>query len=381
MTEDISNEPQHSPEILTEQDDPSTPLRHQPEQKAPEPTPEPSAPKSVSDSIKAALEKVTKEDAEPEKVDAKEKPAPKVDAEPKEVVAEKPDEAGAEDDKKPAQSEGRVDRIPSRLLPKEREVWANVPNAVKAAWDRMEREYAESTQKYEPAAKFYEELKQYDDMAKSANTTVKVALDRYVTMDKQLAANFGHGMTQIAQAHGKNPVEAVAQFMRAAGVLPQQLGAYLQGNPAPQQQAQPQSQPRPDPVAQAALQEVQQLKQMLIQQQHDASIGKVEADIVGPFFAENPGAQELQDDIVFFLKSGKIPNSLSPVEKLEAAFDMAVRINPTSVKAQENLAEPAVKAPNGVKSISGAPGKSSTSSGKPKIMSVRESIAAAMRTA
>lgn len=373
-----------APEVLTDQDNSATPLRHTPEQKPPEVAAEPAAPKSASEAIKAAMAKV---EAEGDKGEVEEKPEPKAkpeekaEAEAPEVVAEKPDEAGEKETAKAAQSEGKADRIPSRLLPKEREVWANVPNAVKAAWERMEAEHNSAAEKYEASAKFHEELREYDEMAKKADTTIKTALDRYVAMDKRIAANFGEGVAEIARAFNKNPVEAVAQFMRASGVLPQQLGAYLQGKPAqPTQPQAPQAQRAPDPAAQQALQKVAQLEQMLQQQQEAAKVAEAERTIES-VKANMPRFNELQEDIVFFLKSGRIPDSLSQSERLEAAYDMAERINPSPIVASPSLAEPAATPQSGAKSISGAPGKTSTSSGKPKIMSVRDSIAAAMRSA
>lgn len=304
-------------------------------------------------------EKAT-EEPEAEKAEEPTKEDAGSDAKPKEVVAEKEgdDEAGEKEAAKAAQSEGKADKIPSRLLPKEREVWANVPNAVKAAWERMEREYGEANESSREAVEFHEGLKQYAEMAKGANTTVKDALDRYVSMDKAIAANFGQGMAQIAQAHGKNPTEAVAQFMRAAGVSPQQLGAYLQGTPAPQQQqAQRPQQSQPDTVAQQAMQRVQQLEAQLAKQQETQRMTQVENDIITPFANSHPRFAELQDDVAMFLNSGRIPTSLSPVERLEVAYDMAERINPTPVTTQPNLAEPAGKPASdaGKKSVRGAP--------------------------
>jgi hypothetical protein len=280
-----------------------------------------------------------------------------------EEVGTKPPDAGEKEAAKAAQSEGKADRIPSRLLPKEREVWANVPNAVKAAWERMEREHNEASQKYEPAVKFHEELREFDQMARSANTTVKDALSRYVEFDKTLAQDFGRGMAQIIQAHGKNPVEAVAQMMRAAGVLPAQLGAYLQGQPAQQARTQQQPQATADPAAQRALREIQELKQQMASQQQEQSIRQVEVDIITPHAAKFPRFAELQEPIAKLLNSGIIPSSLSQVERLEVAQDMAERLNPSPIPTRPGFAEPAgnIASDAGKKSVRGAPstGKSS----------------------
>lgn len=398
MENDISTDniaPQ--PEVLHDSGEGSaTPLQH----KNPTKEAAPEAPvqaKSASEAIKAAMAKVAAEpedggDDEVKAVKAEEKkpePEPeKVTEKAEEVPADKKaeDKAGEDEAAKAAQSEGKADRVPSRLLPKAREVWWNTPGPVRAEFDRMEREASEASAKAQESVQFHESLRQYADMAKAAGTSVSDALGRYVEVDKMLANDFGRGMAHIAQSHGKNPVEAVAQFMRSAGVLPQQLGAYLQGQPAQPQQQQQQQRPQTvsgDPVAHQAMQRIQQLESQLQQQQEEAKFSKLETEIIAPFKAENHRYDELAEDIAFFLKSGKIPTSLSPVERLAAAYDMAERINPAPIMAQGNLAEPAdnVASLAAKKSISGAPGKSSTSSGKPKIMSIRESLAAAMRTA
>src|SRR5690606_15514000 len=107
-------------------------------------------------------------------------------------------------------------KAPARLLPSERDVWVSTPRAIQAAWERMETEHAAASEQYKAASEFHESLRQYDDMAKQAGTSVKDALSRYVEFDKAVAQDFGRGVTQIIQANGKNPVEAVAQIMRAA---------------------------------------------------------------------------------------------------------------------------------------------------------------------
>lgn len=320
-------------------------------------------------------EKVEKEPepAKPEKAEKVEAKAPVAEKKPtaeteaavkeadeegeaKEVEAEKPDNAAAKESGG-VSSEGKP-RIPSRLLPREREVWMNTPNPVKSAFERMEREFEQISAEHTEAKQFRESLREYDNMARAANTSIKDALDRYVAVDKLLAQDFGRGIAQIAQSHGKNPVEAVAQFMRAAGVMPQQLGAYLQGQPVQQQpQQQAQQRPQVDPVAHRAIQEVEALKAQLAEQQRQAEIDRTEREMVEPFRQSHPRFSELEQDIVFFLKSDKIPLSLSPVERLEAAYDMAERINPAPIMPQGSLAEPAGNHASdaGKKSVRGAP--------------------------
>jgi hypothetical protein len=89
--------------------------------------------------------------------------------------------------------------------------------------------------------------------------------------------------------------------------------------------------------------------------------------VIEPFRAANPRYDELQDDIALFLQSGRIPASLSPSDRLAAAYDMAVRINPAShgdsADASQTDPEPARRADDTFsagKSIKSAPGAVST---------------------
>lgn len=323
---------------------------------------------SIDDALEKAMAKA-KGDPEPkakDEADTKEdKPKAQRAPDGKFAPAESAEgKAGEAEAAARVQSEGKQINAPARLLPSERDVWVNTPRAVQGAFERIEREIAEATEKHREATEFHEGLKQYAEMAKGANTTVKDALDRYVSMDKAIAANFGQGMAQIAQAHGKNPVEAVAQFMRAAGVLPQQLGAYLQGQPATQQ-AQP-KQAQADPVAQQALQRIQQLEAQLSKQaeQQAESQRIAEADrLIESAMAEMPRFAELQEPIAKLLQSGMIDGSLSPDVKLREAYFMADRLNPALYGAPDNTADPdndgKVTTLPRKKQISGSPSASS----------------------
>lgn len=386
-----------APEVLTDQDNGATPLRHQPEQKAPEPPP------SASDAIKAAMAKVEADSKEPEPEKAEN--SQKAEKEPneetkaalkeaedkrkvKEVAPAEADKAGESEAEKASQSEGKHVKAPSRLLPSERDVWVNTPRAVQGAFERIEREFEEASVKHKEATEFHESLRQYSDMAKGANTTVKDALDRYVNADKLLAQDFGKGLAHIAQSHGKNPVEAVAQFMRAAGVQPQQLGAYLNGQPA-QQPQQPARQA--DPVAQAALQRVQQLEQVIQQQQQAQQLEQERRETESAYvsfikpYEDQYGEQweEMRPWVAKYYQSDIIDPSLSPDIRLrESVYEAERKIAPLyKATAADADLDDKPPAPVGKKSISGSPGKSSTSSGKPKIIPIRDAIAAAMRNA
>lgn len=393
MTDQISSTPAPAQEVLS--DNAATAPRdlpHQAPPKTPEelaaeakPEPKPEKTETARDSIKKAMDKVLKDEPvkpEPkEKPEAKaEKPAP-AEAKPDAEAPPAPKQEAGQDDGGDAPSEGeKAVKYPARLLPKAREVWANTPRVVQAEFERMEVEHAAEIESHREAKAFADEVQEYREMAKQAGTTVKSALDRYVAFDRQISQDFGKGIAAIAKDQGRQPQEVITGILRAYGVTPQQFAQAVMKNPqafaaAPQQpQAQP-AQTRPDPTAQAAMREVQTLKQQLQVQQ-------LEASVVAPFAANHPRFAELEQDIAFFLQSGKVPTSLSLQERLEVAYDMAERINPSPVTTPAAPASPDREAPArpaANKSISGAPGNGPQVKGKPKVMSIKEAIAAASR--
>ena len=140
---------------------------------------------------------------------------------------------------------------------------------------------------------------------------------------------------------------------------------------------------QPDPQVQQMGTKVQQLEATIESMRHEQAA----ATIIEPFRAANPRYDELQDDIAFFLQSGKIPASLSPQEKLEAAYDMAVRINPAShdndAPPQTDL-EPARRADESFsagKSIKSAPGAITPTMEPQRGRSIGDTLRAQMKRA
>lgn len=390
MTEDMNQPASPAPEVLTDiGDGPSTPLQH----KNPEATPEPEAPKapkSASEAIKAAMAKVESEgsaervgEKAAEKAETKAAPADEAAA-AKEVGNKAPDEAGGVKAETASQSEGKHINAPSRLLPSERDVWVNTPRAVQGAFERIERELEASANEHKDAVEFRESLREYDEIAKKYGSNLPSAFKYYHELETKMRSDPANALAEIIRGTGRNPVEMVAQIMRTSGVLPQQLGAYLNGQPAQQQQQQ--RAPQVDPAAQAALQRVEQLEAALTKQAQEraqeAQRQEIHARIIAPAMAEMPRFKELEGDIAFFLNSGRIPSSLSPDARLREAYFAADRLNPALRSAPDPAVDPDEKVASfaAKKSISGAPGKSSTASGKPKILSVRESIELASRS-
>ncbi len=325
---------------------------------------EPEAPKSAREIMDAELSKIEaakdeepkpKAEAKAAPVKAKEEPAPVE----KPVVAKsdgvKPAAAPGEQVAKP--SEGKAPEPPARFMPAEKELWRHVPNQLKSAVARIEREYAAEAEQYQASRQFHEELREYDELAKTHNTTVKEALASYVGFEQSFAKDPEGTLPRLLQRVNMNPMQAVLAILKSAGATPQQFAEHVRLNPgqyqgqAMQPMRQP-AQPAPDPMASRAYEEVQELKHHLVRQE-------VLTNVVDPFRAEHPRFDELQEDIAFFLNSGKIPDSMDDFERLAAAYDMADRINPASYR-DEPQAEPAqptalVNPVAGKKSIRGAP--------------------------
>jgi hypothetical protein len=251
---------------------------------------------------------------------------------------------------KSRQSEGqKYHEPPARFLPKAKEVWANVPHAVKGEIARLSQEHEAEVTKYREAGDRYEQFRKYDEIAKSNG--------------RDFATDSIPKIMQFEQMVGTNPIAAIDFALREAGPRKadgshlnlMDIVQHLAQNPQAYQQSVNQVQQRPqqrqpDPEVQALKQEIQSMRTEQVAQ-----------SIIAPFAAQNPRFHELQEDIAFFLNSGKIPASLSPQERLEAAYDMAVRINPTSSSVPSQApkaladAKPAPSDDAGAKSIRGAP--------------------------
>lgn len=299
--------------------------------------------------------------ADPEKSEVAAKDDQKAKAEEPAEKAEKSEAekpaTGQEADKS-RQSEGQKRaEPPARFLPKAKEAWVNVPHAVRDDVYRMEQEHQQEVAKYQKATERYETIRQFDEIAQKNGRELKDSLTKVVQVEQALARNPVMGLEMILREIGPRRPDGsaislyeVAQFI--VKQTPEQYRASL-NNFMGQQQSQQRQQTQSS--------EVQELrKEIQSMRAEQAARG-----IIEPFKASHPRYQELEADIAFFLTSGKIPTSLSPVERLEAAYDMAARINPdgsrsTSKALQEAEAPAAVKAADpvdeaGSKSVRGAP--------------------------
>lgn len=238
------------------------------------------------------------------------------------------------------------DDAPKSFLPDAKEKWANVPNTVKRDINKLIADHDSTVGQYKQATERYERIRDFDELAQSHGRDLRDSLMRVHQIENELQANPIAGLNRVLMEAGPRKADGqpvslfeLAQFIVSKG----QQGYQQMVAQQPQQQQ-----------AQQPNHEVAQLKQQLAQMQQQ----QIEASVIAPFRESHPRYDELQDDIAFFLKSGKIDKGYSPAERLEIAYDMAVRINPTSRIEEKAEAEEGRVAESfaGSKSIKSAPG-------------------------
>lgn len=344
--------------------------------------PEPPAkPESVRDSLEAELKKEKEEEPAPEKEDkgvkeepeAKEKEEVKPAKAEKSVTPEKEDDASERDDEPKAERKSEVrerPEPPARFLPKAKELWRSTPNEVQSEVSRLVKEHEEEVQQYKESHQFREELRPFEELGKQHGVSIKQALENYVDIERRFYEQPEEGFRKLLSNLSMQPQQAISHILKAFNVTPQALATHMAQNPqayvAPDRPVVQQPQQRVDP-------EVNQLKQQLTEMQ----VQLAHQQYVEPFIQNHPRYYELEQDIAFFLQSGKIPANLSPAEKLAAAYDMAERINPSSniEPKVEKRASPESRVDddfNGTKSIKSSPGNVLEVKEPEKKMSMRE---------
>lgn len=321
----------------------------------------------------AAPEKAEPAKDEKPAPEVKEKPAaePEVKAAPEvKPDADKPaPEAKAEGEEKP---DAAYREPPKNFLPDAKELYRNVPRAVRRDIDQMVRSFEEERTQLRSHAERYEPIRQYDELARQNGGDLRQSLERVHQLENLMEQNPIAALNEIMlQAGPRKPDgQPISLFELAQHIVSQGPQGYQQMvRHQPQQQA---AQPIADP-------RVEQLQQQIVQMQEQQLI----TSVIEPFKATHPRYAELQDDIAFFLQSGKIPASLNHLERLEAAYDMAARINPASHDDSKMEPDPgrAGEDFSGTKSIKSSPGsvaETDTTHGKTD-ESVSDSIRAELR--
>jgi len=348
----------------------------------PEATKPEAKPETARESIQAALRETedkalgeaekaeqAAKDAKAEKVadkpaadgkEAKAEPEAKEPAKVAETPAKAAPEAGEADadatdaEKAGERTEARSTRgePPRNFLPDSREVWRNVPNVVKRDIETMARDHAAEIEHHRAASERYSQIRDFDELAKSNGRELRDSLTKLAQIEHQMKTSPLTALNSILMEVG--PRKADGQPVSIREVAQFVMSQTDEGYQRLMQQGQPQQQqPQVDP-------EVARLKQHVA----DLETRMVTASIIQPFADKHPRYQEpqIQTDIAMFLKSDRISQSMSPSDRLAAAYEMAVRINPasSSVTIDHSAdAMPERRADNdfgGSKSIKSSPG-------------------------
>ncbi len=338
---------------------------------------------SMADTIKLALDTVKDvpdEDAPPkpkvEPVEAKadkakvEKPADDASGEGEDVKPKpKAAEDGADDqdadktdkasktDNQPEADKGRQEiKAPDRLLPDAKEKWLNVPRSVQRDVDNIVRDYEQQIETHKQQAERYESIRPFDELARQNGRDLRESLVKLNHIENQFTTNPIAALNSILQEIGPRKADGtpISLLEVARHVVNQGEQGYQQTIAQGRQQ---QQMTQRDSETERLRQENEALKSQQV-------VSEVEARIIAPFRAQNPRYDELQGDIAFFLKSGRIPEGLSHLDKLEAAYAMAERLNPSpgSSRDQSNGLDHSDRVESdssGRKSIRSSPGASS----------------------
>lgn len=272
--------------------------------------------------------------------------APREPKEPSVSTTEQADGSGQDGKADARPSEGRdYTKPPAHFLPRAKEAWGTVNPDVQGEVHRMAQNYEKGIAEHREASEQWSKLKEFDQIAKSAGTTVPDYLKSVYAIDQLIRTN---------------PVEGIKRVLATANITPEQYARHIMGQ-AQQQAANPQAQQqdKQTQMIQQLQQQITQMQQRDQQREEESRLQQVASKFIEPFKADHPRYDELEGDIAFFLNSGKIPSNLSERERLEAAYDMAERINPAPKFAAN---EPGTQAfaprpldPAGQKSVTGSP--------------------------
>lgn len=355
--------------------------------------PEAKEPASLRDTIASEVKGGAKDEAAPdgeakpeeskakdEKTEADGKAKP--DDKPADVKADKADDGKAvkldepSDEADKPEPDTKADKPghyepPKALLPDAREKWVNVPRTVQRDIDNMARQHESEVTRLREATQRYDSIRQFDELAQQNGRDLKDSLAKMAEIEDKLQSNPVAGLNAILQEVGPRKADGspvslyeVATYIAQQG--PEGYQRIVAQQPPQQQQENP---------------EVLQLKQQIAQMQ----VQQVASSVIEPFKASHPRYDELRGTIAQFLKTDMIPTSLSASDRLEAAYNMAERLNPPSnVADQPDTARPdpdrrADTNLSGSKSIKSAPGSVTPDLEPDRGGSIRDLLADEMR--
>lgn len=241
---------------------------------------------------------------------------------------------------------------PSRFSADAKAAWATAPEPVKAEVTRAIKELEGGIQQYQQA---FEPYKDFDKQLRANGQTFKEVFDHYTGIESLLA---------------QDPIKGLDTICRNLGTSLQSVAAQIMGQPQDQQRTQA------DSYISELKAEITELKKQVggvtttIQSQQEKAL----LDQIDAFAADKPRFDELSNDIVFFLNSGR-------TKDLQEAYALAERLNPAPAMAPAAPAAPAAttqtvspQTRKGQLSPSGAPASGSNPASRKPPESPRDAL-------
>ncbi len=325
--------------------------REQPQQEAPKAEAKPEPAKSAREAIQRANEqykakqeapKTESKPAVKETATAQPKEAPKAEpAKPEQVRDQQtgkfaspnptPKAAEAPEQQTRGTSEGSKFEAPARFNQQAKTDWANVPDSVKAETLRAHKELEEGHAKYKASHDRYEQLRSFDETAKSNNRDLKESLQQIVEFENTMKSN---------------PMAAIDFALRHAGPRKSD-GSPLTINDIVQHV----SGQSTDQRLHTAQTRINELENKI----RDMEAAAEAPRIIEEFRSSHDRFDELKTVIVPLLKAGhSLETAYELADALHPVRETPQPLTPAPVEAQaQTLAKPAN--PAGLKSISGSP--------------------------
>lgn len=307
-------------------------------------------PLSTRDALKKAQETIA-ERAKTDSSEPNKKPAPVESAAAKQTAQTKPAEQqqtpAAQDQNAQAGTTQHRD-APSRFSNDAKAAWETAPEPVKAEVHRAIRELEQGFEKHRADAEAFNEVREFDQLAKSVGTTMKDAMSNYVGIERLLT---------------QNPIAGFQRIAENMGLDLRQVAAAILGQPAEQVRSQQDATIQELRGQLAALQQsVTGTTSYIKDQRENAMIEQLTDFAAKP---EHSRFEELADDIAFFITTKK-------ASSLEEAYDMAARLNPAPVASP--APDLSAQTRKGEKSVSGAPSAGSDPVTRKPSTSIKDSL-------
>lgn len=200
---------------------------------------------------------------------------------------------------------GHYSDPPTRFSPEAKATWKEAPEPVRAEVHRAFREWEQGIQKYRDDATAYADLKDYDALAKQHGTTIRATMDQYLRLSQTLQS--------------RDPMPAIQELLRHAGMTVQDLVAHVSGQ-------------QPEQASAGAAREIMELRNQVgqLQQQLQGELGQVKSTLqqqqqqgllgeIQQFAADKPRFDELSMEIAAQVRAGY---------NLDEAYVRAERLNP-----------------------------------------------------